>query len=546
MKAAALAASCLTVSCLVGGPLAAPLSAQGQWVTPQAPCDIRPGHFKVNGGILYLKTAAEKPTQRDQQLEQARRVLTEAIIQNDQGKNPAAWYYLGRYYFEANDAVGADSAFSRAVALAPPCGQDIDGYRQRLWATTLNAGLAAWQEGRADSAAVLFHLASRLQPGNPKALIALAGLFASEDKYDSALVYYRRTAEAAGNDTAFERDKREALGNAARILFGRAQNDPAAQQYGRLRQRVDSIERALANDSTVLARMIASAQSRKARGRRLAPADQQTFTKDSTARTQAVVQAKAARAAVLQQIAADSVQLRSAYAPAIEALRAYLAAYPGAIDAATSLATLYAQSGRAAEATAVFDTIAAHAQSLDPEALFAAGQRLSSQGLFEAGTRAFAVGLQKNPYRRDALYALGVGYYQLRDSANLLPVAQRLAALDPLNRASIKLVAAAWDLRGQRDSTLKYVARADSGIAVELTVSSFLPDSGGAAITLLATNLKPAPSKPFQLTVEFLDPRGQVVVSATRDVPAISPRDKSQIDLKVSGKGIAGWRYRGS
>ena len=169
-----------------------------------------------------------------------------------------------------------------------------------------------------------------------------------------------------------------------------------------------------------------------------------------------------------------------------------------------------------------------------------------SQRWYRPGARALALALTKNPYRRDALYSLGVGYYQLRDSTNLLAVAQRLVQLDPLNRSSIKLLAAAWDLRGRRDSTLRYLAQADSLLAVEVTVSSFVPDSGGAAVTLLATNLRPAPSKPFRLTVEFLDPQGKPVASETRDVPAILPQENQQIDLKVSGKGIAGWRYRPS
>src|SRR2546425_5682368 len=46
-----------------------------------------------------------------------------------------------------------------------------------------------------------------------------------------------------------------------------------------------------------------------------------------------------------------------------------------------------------------------------------------------------------------------------------------LVQLDPLNRSSIKLLAAAWDLRGRRDSTLRYVAQADSLLAVEVAVS---------------------------------------------------------------------------
>src|SRR5207237_1025156 len=206
----------------------APPLAQG-WVPPQPPCEISAAHFKVNGGVLHLKTAAEKPDQRNGQLAEARRVLVEAILQDKQEKNPGAWYYLGRYYFEIGDAAGADSALARALALAPPCRQDIDGYRRRLWANTLNAGLAAWQGGKEDSAVALFGLAARLAPGNPKAFVALAGLYAGKDNYDSALVYYRRTVEAAGNDTAFAKDKRDALSNVARLLVGRAQNDAAAQ-----------------------------------------------------------------------------------------------------------------------------------------------------------------------------------------------------------------------------------------------------------------------------------------------------------------------------
>ena len=147
---------------------------------------------------------------------------------------------------------------------------------------------------------------------------------------------------------------------------------------------------------------------------------------------------------------------------------------------------------------------------------------------------------------RPALFSLGVAYYQVRDSTNLLPVAQRVLGLDPLNRASLKLVAAGWDLRGRRDSTAAYLTRADSGVAVEVAVSVFVPDSAGASLSALATNLKSAPSKAFRLTVEFLDAHGQVVATVPRDIPSLPPQQSQELDLKASGKGIAGWRYRGS
>ena len=95
----------VALAALCSGLSAAPASlwGQGQWVPPQPPCDLPAGHFKVTGGVLYLKNAAEKPNQRDQQLAQARKVLTDVIAQDHQEKNPAAWYYLGRYYFERSE-----------------------------------------------------------------------------------------------------------------------------------------------------------------------------------------------------------------------------------------------------------------------------------------------------------------------------------------------------------------------------------------------------------------------------------------------------------
>src|SRR2546428_6075129 len=187
--------------------VATPLLAQGGWVTPHPPCEISAAHFKVNGGVLHLKAAAEKPDQRPGQLGEQRRVLVEAVLQDKQDKNPGAWYYLGGYYFEPGDAAGADSALARALALAPQCKQDIDGYRRRLWASTLNAGLAAWQGGKEDSAVALFGLAARLAPANPKAFVALAGVDAGQENYDSPPLLYPRPGGGAGNRHAVAQDK---------------------------------------------------------------------------------------------------------------------------------------------------------------------------------------------------------------------------------------------------------------------------------------------------------------------------------------------------
>lgn len=535
----------VTLFALLGALRTVQLGAQGSWVPPQPPCELPAAPSKVSNGMQALRTAVEKPELRDQQLGQARKLLTDAIVQDNQGANAAAWYYLGRYYVETEDASGADSALTRAGTLAPKCDDDIATYRNELWGKLVNAGLAAWQDGKLDSGLALLRVANRLEPKNPKTFSTIAGLFASRGSDDSASAYYALAARTAGDDPAFAQDRREALGNAWHIAVRKVQGHPAAQRAGRVRASLDSIQRGITADSTVLGRLVASSQSRKARGAHLAPADQQLFTQDSSTRAQALARQRANLAAALQQLAADSSSLTTAFAPAIQALHEYLAVYPGDVEAATSLAILYAQSGHAEQAAATFDSLTAHAKDLDPEALFGPGARMVGQGLYRPGARALALGLAKNPYRRDALFSLAAAYVQLHDSTGLLPTAQRLLALDPLGRSSLRLVAAGWEYRGARDSVKAYVARA-AGLAVEITVPSFVPDSGGAVISLVAANLTTGPSRPFRITFDFLDTTGQPVATQTQDIPALSPRQSQAFDLKASGRGIAGWRYRAS
>ena len=134
----------ITLLVLGGGLSAVPLRAQGSWVPPQPPCELPPPPSKVKDGMQALRGAVEKPELREQQLGQARKLLTEAIAQDNQGANAGAWYYLGRYYVETGDVPGADSALTRAAGLAPKCGDDIATYRNELWGKLLNAGPVAF------------------------------------------------------------------------------------------------------------------------------------------------------------------------------------------------------------------------------------------------------------------------------------------------------------------------------------------------------------------------------------------------------------------
>jgi hypothetical protein len=525
------------------------LGAQAQgWVPPQPPCDIKAGHFRVTTAIINLKTAADKPSTRQRMLQGTQEVLTRAITTDGQDKNAAAWYYLGRYYVEVGDGTGADTAFQRTVALAPQCRQDIDRHRERLWEDVINAGLRNWQENRLDSAKLRLRQAAALRPAHPRALLALGQIYASESKTDSAAGYLSQAAAAAGNDTAFAEQKKDALATAARLYFQRLQGDSAAQRWQRTRFTRDSVQRLLVADSLTLSRIEASSASRRARGARLAPADQQAFSRDSTARARAVADRRATLAARASAVSSDSAAAQPAYNPVINAFVIYLTMYPQATDAVPGLANLYYQSGRLSEADAAFEAIYPSSSRPDPALLLDAGQGALRGNAFALSAKLLERGLALRPDNRDALVQLGTAYQALRDSVHLLPIAQRLAAVDPLNRTTLRLLAAGWDLRGRRDSAQKYKDLADGGLQVEIAINGLERDSAGTGYTLtgIASNSGNSASAVQRLTFEFIDAQGNVQVTQSVEVPPLPPQGSRPIELRVPGTGLIAWRYRPS
>jgi tetratricopeptide (TPR) repeat protein len=479
-------------------------SAQGEWNS--ARCDIKAGHYLVNSGVLYLKSATEThfADQRQKDLRDALRVLTQALASGGQQKNPAAWYYLGRYYVEMDDAAGADSAFTKAVGLAPSCVKDVNEWRRRKWVPVLNAGVAAWQGGNTDSAIAAFRRANVWYTGEPAGLTYLATLLANAGQPDSAAKYFT-LAVAAAQDPKLAKEKKDAMFNLARVYHGMQRYSEAAQVY-----------------------------------------------------------------------------------------QDYLKSYPNDVQAKAGLASVYAAMGKRDDATRLYTDMLDHADSADAPDLFRAGQQILSgltppdtaaQGVrcrtdtratartltvrqiaarcdsttrkamrdFDAGVqeqyrlveRAYEAGLTKNPNDREALFTLAGVAVLAGDTARAVSAAKRLSGLDPLNRASLRMVAQAWQLGGKGDSTLRYLQLADS-VPVDVTIGTFTPDAQGATLRGLVTNARPKASPALTLTFEFLDAAGAVVATATQTIAPVASGENQPLEVKASGAGIVAWRYRRS
>lgn len=512
---------------LIVGVGTAPLAAQ-QW-TP-ARCDIKPGHFLVNSGVLYLKSASETKFEdkRQRDLKDAQRVLTQAVTTGGQEKNPAAWYYLGRYYAMRSDLAGADTALTKAAALAPQCQEDIAGWRRAFWVPVFNEGVKAWQAGNTDSAIASFRQANAIYDGEPTGFVYLATLFASRETPDSSLrqtdsVRYRRDsivfatrtdsaakyfrlAVPAARDTQYAQQKRDALFNVGRVYHAAQRWDEAAAGYKDYLAVYPSDVQAMAGLAAVYSQQ-----------------DNQS-------------EAQALYTRILDH--ADAAEAGDLFAAA----HAILNSVPAEPDTAP-IGSKCRTNIRAKNRTLTARQVAVKCQATTDSVIRSHRATIAPQ--YRLVARAYEAGLAKNPYERQALYNLGGVYYLLGDSANVLPLAQRLHAVDPLNRTTLAKLAGAWQLKGNKDSTLYYLQVAEA-IPVEVTVGSFTPNESGAKLDGLWTNVKAQPSSPTAITFEFLSPKGDVVASQKQDVPALDASSNQAFEIKVTGAGIVAWRYRRS
>ena len=511
-------------------------SLQGQWLPPSKSCDVKRSHYLVNGAAQYLEVAATKPAMREGQMQNAQKNLIQAVTTGGQEKNPGAWYYLGRYYAMKGDAAGADSAFKKVEALLPACHEDINFYRRnQLWVPIFNAGIAALNSQNYDSAVTLLRSAARVYDAEPQGLTTLATVFfnwppssylpestfkkqnpglsdsaetaryeaAALTRYDSAAKYFRLGVQAAAADPKFDKEKKDAMFNLGNAFYGAQRYDSAAAAYG-------AYLKVAPNDAQARAR--------------LADVLSMAGHKDSS---------MAMYAQIVQN--ADSAEPLSLFNAGV---MIYNAAPPVPDTAKISSACRR-------QPLAARQTVLQRKRKCDGEAADSLAKRDSaSVNNYKLAAQAFEAGLAREPMNRDGLFNLTSTYFALHQADKMLPVAQRLVQVDPMNRNSVRMVAQAWQLKKQGDSALYYVTISDSLLPVDVSVGGFGPNDQGATISGVVTNYHAKASAPFKLVFEFLDKTGTVVTSASADVPAIDGNGTHAFQLQASGAGIISWRYK--
>lgn len=496
----ALAVSVSLVAALSGG--GGSLAAQ-QPAPPQCRVNFR-SNFRLNGAQQYLASAeaTRYPEDKARRAGDAIRVLTEAAQSTPPVDQLTLWFFFGQAYALRRDLVGADSAFTRAEAVADAeCQREIARRRRNEFVPFNNEGVGHMQAQHLDSALASFRRGLVIFRGEPALYINMASIYLNQGTDDSAVANYRLAARAT-DDPRTETMRLDALFNAARILQrGRhwAVADTVYRDYLRVRPRDPEARAGLAG---VLAALGDRAGATALYDSIMADAD--SLSSFDLFQTGIAL----FRQAQADTATADSAQRRSLYGKAAQAFELGLRKNPSLRDALFNLANTYLAAGDTARALDASKRLVAvdpnNTQSLR---LLAASYREYSAGYDAVGRRAVAA----------------------RDTATIRRVRPLLLAY--------------------QDSTLRILGRMDS-LPWDFTVVRFEPRDSTAVIRGAVSNRQNRELPPFTLNLEFVNEAGEVVAREAVEIPAMSPTGAPgalyDFNLTPSGRGIIAYRYRTS
>jgi hypothetical protein len=130
----------------------------------------------------------------------------------------------------------------------------------------------------------------------------------------------------------------------------------------------------------------------------------------------------------------------------------------------------------------------------------------------------------------------------MRDSVHMLPIAQRLAAVDSMNRGSLAMLAQAYVL--QRDTASIGVLQRLQALPWSFDLVRFNPEDSTAELQAGVSNLLDRPVPAFRLTIEFLNGACEPVTQTLVEVPEIPANGSQSIEVTGRGRGIRAYRYK--
>jgi tetratricopeptide (TPR) repeat protein len=159
----------------------------------------------------------------------------------------------------------------------------------------------------------------------------------------------------------------------------------------------------------------------------------------------------------------------------------------------------------------------------------------------------------RNPYQRDALNNLAASYIQAGENDKVVPVIDKLVALDPSNPDNWLLYAFNYvglmkhtkdpKLTRMYNDSLVYYNTKSEKMPVKVQFTEFTRNNDGTVLAGSIEN-RSTTAKTYALSVEFLGPKGEVVYSETANVGPVAPKGTKTFTIKTPKTGVAGYRYK--
>ena len=243
-------------------------------------------------------------------------------------------------------------------------------------------------------------------------------------------------------------------------------------------------------------------------------------------------------------VAARLQQSTSRWADAEATYREVLRLAPRDLPAMAGLGAVLTEQNKTAEATVLYDSLSVAADTVtDAGTLFDIATELVRARRMPLAARLYERSLTFNRCNRDALYNLASTYNVVRDSTRLLQTAQRLVAVDSMNRGSLALLAQAYVLNGDANRTVAILLAHDS-LPWTFELVRFVPADTTASLVGAVSNPQPRALAPFRLTIEFLNGACEPVSRTVVEVPEVPANGQHAIDVTGRGRGIQAYRYR--
>lgn len=221
----------------------------------------------------------------------------------------------------------------------------------------------------------------------------------------------------------------------------------------------------------------------------------------------------------IEENLAELLLFTDQYAEAEELYRQQLEEDPENIALQGKLAaSIAAQEGRAAEAQAIYNELLGR-PDLDASTLMDIGVVLFQSEDFPRAAEAFERLTQLRPNSRDAWYNRANALYAAENWEELVPVAERLIELDPLNYDASLILARAYRDSGQNDAALQELQRMDAN---PIKFQKLETRQGAGRTTVRGEVVGNQASAGSQVQVEFTfyGDDGAVLGTQTASIPA--------------------------